>query len=96
VRAIIKNLNPKEMPSYDLLINKILQKLSEMGIKYITQLCNGSSLRRGFFSPQWKVIQIIIIQKLGKSAKHAESYRSTAYCLIYQNYSRNFYSPGSP
>jgi hypothetical protein len=38
VRAVIKNLNPKEVPSYDLLINKILQKFPEMGIKYITQL----------------------------------------------------------
>jgi len=41
VRAVIKNLIPKEVPSHDLLINKILQKLPEMGIRYITQLCNA-------------------------------------------------------
>jgi hypothetical protein len=50
--------------------------MSETGIKYITQLCNAV-LRRGFFLPQWKVAQIIMIcQKPGKSTELAKSYRS--------------------
>jgi len=48
VRAIIKNLNLKKAPSYDLIINQILQKLSEIGIKFIILLCNAV-LRRDFF-----------------------------------------------
>jgi len=57
IKAIIKHLNPKKAPSYDLIINQVLQKLPEMGIKYIIQLCNAI-LRRGYFLPQWKVAQI--------------------------------------
>jgi len=38
VEAVIKDLNPKKAPGYDLITNQILQKLSKMGIKYITQL----------------------------------------------------------
>jgi hypothetical protein len=72
VRAEIKNLNSKKPPGYDLITNQIL--LPEMGIKYITQLCN-EVLESGFFPPQWKIVLIIMIQKPGKSAEFAESYR---------------------
>jgi len=41
VKAVIKNLNPKKTPGYDLIINQILQKLLEMGIKYINQLSSS-------------------------------------------------------
>jgi len=50
---------------YDLITNQILQKLSEIEIKYISQLYNAI-LRRGFFPSQWKIAQIIMIQKPGK------------------------------
>jgi len=73
VRAVIKNLNPKKAPVYDLITNQILQKLSEMGIKYI-ELCNAI-LRRGFFPPQWKITNYYD-QKPGKFAELTESYRS--------------------
>jgi len=71
VKAIIKHLNPKKAPGYDLITNKVLQMLPKIAIKYITQLCNAV-LRRRFFLPQWKVAQI---QKPGKSAELAESYK---------------------
>jgi hypothetical protein len=51
VRAVIKNLNPKKAPGHDFTTNQILQKLSVVGIKYITQLCNAI-FRRGFFPLQ--------------------------------------------
>jgi len=54
--------------------NKVLQMLPEMAVKYITQLCNAV-LRRDFFPSQWKVVEIIMIQKPGKPAELAESYR---------------------
>jgi len=42
VKAIIRNMNPKKVMGYDLkYCNQILQKLPEMGIKYITQLYNA-------------------------------------------------------
>jgi uncharacterized membrane-anchored protein len=47
VRAVIKNLNPKKAPSYDLIIHQVL---SEIGIKLITQLCNAV-LKQVFFHP---------------------------------------------
>jgi len=75
VRAAIKMLNPKKAPGYDLITNQVLQKLPEKGIRFITQLCY-TVLRQGFFPPQSKLAQIIMIQKLGKPAELAESYRS--------------------
>jgi hypothetical protein len=64
VGTVIKNLNPKKAPEYDVTTGRILQKLPEMGIKYIIQciyplsiviqsLCN-TILKRDFFPPQWK------------------------------------------
>jgi len=47
VRAEIRNLNLEKV-EYNLISNQILQKLPEMGKKYITQLCNAV-LRRRFF-----------------------------------------------
>jgi len=74
VPAAIRVLNPKKVPGYDLITNQVLQILSEKGIRFITQLCNAV-LRQGFFPPQWKVVQIITIQKPGKSTELAEAYR---------------------
>jgi len=74
VQAAIRVLNPKKEPGYDLITNQVLQKLLEKGIRFITQFYNVV-LRRGFFPPQWKVAQIIMIQKPGKPAELAESYR---------------------
>jgi len=66
-------LNPKKAPRYDLITNQVLQKLPKKGIRFIIQLCTAV-LKQGFFPPQWKVAQIIMIQKPGKSAGLAESY----------------------
>jgi len=61
MKNVMKHLNSMKAPDDDL-TNQILQKLPEMEIKYITQLCNAL-FRQGFFPPQWKVAQIIMIQK---------------------------------
>jgi len=54
--------------------NQVLRKLSEKAIRFITQLYNAA-YRQDFFSPRWKIAQIIMIQKLSKLAELAESYR---------------------
>jgi hypothetical protein len=36
VGTVIKKPNPKKTPGYDLITSQVLQKLPEMGIKYIT------------------------------------------------------------
>jgi len=74
VKAVLKHLNPKKAPSYDLITNKVMQNLPEMVRKYIIQLCNAV-LKRGFFPLQWKIAQIIMIQKPGNPAEFTESYR---------------------
>jgi len=50
MKAVIKHLNPKKVLGCDLIINEVLQKLPEMRIKYIIQLCNAI-FRRDFFPP---------------------------------------------
>jgi hypothetical protein len=66
---IIKNnLNPKKAPGYDLITGKVLKELSEKGMKMLTILFNAI-LRTGIFPDQWKVAQIILIPKLGKTWK---------------------------
>jgi hypothetical protein len=82
VRAVIRNVNPpeKKMPDYDFITNQILQKLPQIGMKYISQLCNAI-LRQGFFPLQWEIANIMI-QKPGKSAEYAESYRAISLLLI--------------
>lgn len=48
----------------NLITGKMLQELPEGEIEYIIQLLNAI-LRIGLFLSQWKVAQIIIIQKPG-------------------------------
>jgi len=74
VKAVINHLNPKKAPAYDLITNKVLKMLPETAIKYIIHICNAI-LKRGFFPSQWKIAQIIMIQKSSKPAELAESYR---------------------
>jgi hypothetical protein len=52
--------------------NQSMQMLPEIEIKFISQLCNA--VIGHFFLLQWK--QIIMIQKSGKIAEFAGSYRS--------------------
>jgi hypothetical protein len=51
-----------------------LKELPESGIIYLTQLFNAI-LRTGFFLPQWKIAQIIMIPKPNKDLSDIESYR---------------------
>jgi hypothetical protein len=72
VHAVIKNLNPKKSPGY-LITGKILQELLVVGIQYLIQIYNAVMLTR-HFPAQWKVAQIILILKPGKTPNDSTSY----------------------
>lgn len=73
-KMINKNLNSKKSPGYDLITGEIIKKLPNASIRYITQLFNAI-LRLEYFPMQWKVAQIILIPKPGKSPNNLTSYR---------------------
>jgi hypothetical protein len=59
VKAIIKYLKHSTSPGYDLITGKILQELPPVGVQYLTQIFNASTLI-GYFLTQWKVAKIIL------------------------------------
>lgn len=73
-RTILEHINPKKAPGYDLITGKILRELPETGIKYLTQL-NNAILRICYVPLQWKVAQIIPVQKPGKPSELVTSFR---------------------
>jgi hypothetical protein len=75
VKNIIQyKTNPQKAPGYDLITGKILQELSQKGLRAVTQICNAI-LRIEYFPCQWKVGQIIMIAKLGTNPADITSYR---------------------
>ena len=74
VRSVIQNLAQRKAPGYDLITTKIMKELPEEGIIYLTHLYN-QILQRGSVPPQWKVAQILMVLKPGKSAENITSYR---------------------
>lgn len=70
----IQSMKIKKSPGYDLITGKVLQELPPNGFLFLTQLYNAI-LRSSFYPPQWKVAQIIMIQKPGKSTEDVRSYR---------------------
>jgi hypothetical protein len=74
VNVIKYKIHPKKAPGYDLITGKILQELSQKGLRAITQIYNAI-LRTEYFPCQWKVGQIIMIPKPGKNPDDITSYR---------------------
>jgi hypothetical protein len=54
INAIKYKIHPRKAPGYDLITGKILQELSQKGVRAITQICNAI-LRIEYFPRQWKV-----------------------------------------
>jgi hypothetical protein len=54
INVIKHKIHPKEAPGYDLITRKILQELSQKGLRAITQIYNAI-LRIEYFPCQWKV-----------------------------------------
>lgn len=74
VTTIIRMSNPKKSPGYDLITGRLLKKLPPEGLRFLTFLFNAI-LRTCFFPPQWKVAQVTMICKPGKSPNDVKSYR---------------------
>lgn len=70
----IKTLNPKKLLGYDLISGRILKELLNEGITFLTLIYNAI-LRNKSFPLQWKVTQIVMIQKPGKNPDDAKAYR---------------------
>ena len=75
VKNVIKHkIHPKKALGYDLITGKVLQELSQKGLRAITQIYNAI-IRIEYFPCQWKVGQIIMIAKPGKNPDDIASYR---------------------
>lgn len=74
VEAIKHHINPKKAPGYDLIKGKVLSELPTKATRMITMIFNAI-LRLSYFPVQWKVAQIILIAKPGKSPEDVSSYR---------------------
>lgn len=71
---IFKKINAKKAPGYDLITGKVLQNLPKKGFKLLRIIFNAI-VTRGYFPSQWKVAQVIMIQKPGKDPTETSSYR---------------------
>lgn len=74
IKTIMKEINPKKTPGFDLISGKVLQELPKIGIKAIQQIYNAI-LRLCYFPKQWKISQIIMILKPGKNPQDLTLYR---------------------
>lgn len=70
----LTKLDNKKAPGFDQITKEILLQLPKKGIIFLTILFNGI-MRVGHYPSIWKVSQIIMIHKEGKSANEVSSYR---------------------
>src|SRR6266576_2351250 len=73
-REIDTNINPKKAPGIDNISPAVLKELSRKGVVMLTYLFNAC-LRLKHIPLAFKVAQIIILQKPGKSPNEVSSYR---------------------
>ena len=69
----IKSLKPIKSSGYDLITTKVLTELPDEGFNFLAQLFNAV-LRLAYIPTQWKVAQIKMIVKAGKSPEDIKSY----------------------
>lgn len=67
-------MKSKKAPGYDLITNEILKQLPRKGLIVLTRLINAAFKLRHVPS-SWKVAEIIMLQKPGKSPNEVKSYR---------------------
>lgn len=71
---IIQRLPNKKSPGHDLIPNIVLKKLTKKALSYLTAIINGS-IRTGYFPKTWKLADVIVFPKPGKSSHLPASYR---------------------
>lgn len=74
VQNMIKNLAKKKSPGYDLITGELLQNLPRKAIVKLTTLINAT-FRLKHVPDIWKVAEVIMIPKPGKSPQEVTSYR---------------------
>ena len=74
VEAVIRSLKTNKAPGYDLVTPVMLKELPYEGLKFLTCMFNAI-IRTGIMPPQWKVAQITMVLKPGKTARDVKSYR---------------------
>lgn len=75
LRSVIKNdLSTKKAPGYDLITGKIIKKLTDKAVKKLLFIINAC-FRLRYVPLQWKVAEIIMINKPGKQPNQITSYR---------------------
>lgn len=74
IKREIATLKSKKAPGHDYITSEILKNLERKALVYVCSIFNAI-LRTNHIPDQWKVSQIIMIPKPGKSRDVAESYR---------------------
>lgn len=74
IQLIINKLSIKKAPGFDLITSKIIKELPYSCIKFITIIFN-TIIRLEYFPDQWKIAQIKMIHKPGKTENDVQSYR---------------------
>ncbi|GBP68593.1 RNA-directed DNA polymerase from mobile element jockey [Eumeta japonica] len=70
----IRKLKEGKCPGYDLVDATLLKQLPKKGLLLILAIFNAC-LRLSFYPSQWKIAQVVMIQKPGKPAHDVTSYR---------------------
>ena len=81
VTEIIKSLKPKKSPEFDLITGRIIKKLPENVVTFLTYMLNAT-LKLKYFPLRWKVAKVILIQKPGKPPTDTCSYRPRSFLPI--------------
>ncbi|XP_050497173.1 LINE-1 retrotransposable element ORF2 protein isoform X2 [Diabrotica virgifera virgifera] len=74
IKDLVKNLDIKKAPGYDLISGKICKNLPEEGLRLVVYIFNAI-IKLGYFPFQWKMAQIILIPKPNKDPHELPSYR---------------------
>jgi hypothetical protein len=74
IKSNINKLCNNKSPGYDLINNKILKKITNKTILFLTHIYNAM-LRLSYIPPIWKFSTIILIAKLEKPKHLVTSYR---------------------
>jgi hypothetical protein len=70
----IAKMNPNKAPGFDLITPRVLKELPKKCVVFLTMLVNAT-LRTSHVPALWKISQIIMIPKPGKSPNEVSSYR---------------------
>ena len=74
IKSIMKELNAKKAPGFDLITAEIIKQLPHKTIFRLTKIINAC-INLKYFPSYWKVAEVIMISKPGKDPHEVSSYR---------------------